>query len=110
MSVVGIPEGICNDATAPDLVVERIVDMTMAPNVRLLQQGRQVACKGSVRGKRVRRQETSMDVQRMRRMVCDDDRLALKRRCKFTFEPRPRNLVVAETVSGGKAAFLCADG
>jgi len=110
MSVVGIPERICNDATAPDLVVERIVDMAMTPNVRLLQQGRQVACKSSIRGKRVRRQETRMDAQRMRRMMCDDDRLALKRRCKLTFEPRPRNLVVAESVGGGKAAFLCANG
>jgi len=39
MSAVGIPERICNDATAPDPVVERIVDMAMTPNVRLLQQG-----------------------------------------------------------------------
>ena len=108
--VVGIPERICNDATAPDPVVERIVDMAMTPNVRLLQQGRQVACKCSIGGKRVRRQETRMDAQRMRRMVCDDDRLALKRRRKLTFEPRSRNLVVTESVCGGEAALLCANG
>jgi len=49
MASPGVSERVGNDATAPYLVVKRVVDVPVAPEVCFLQQRRQVAGECGVR-------------------------------------------------------------
>src|SRR5512146_1052467 len=90
-----IAERICDDPATADGVVERVVSVAVNPDVRLRKQLRQLT-----RERRVERLPgiARMDAAFMRRVMRDDDRLALERARQFVLQPAARLLMQRESV------------